>query len=82
MTDKKSYLTIQHNPLEVTNLFHIHKNEIECIKNFRHISNSEKDPPWKFAFDLVTVSRTFTLFALNRDERNLWVNGFKRILGV
>ena len=38
--------------------------------------------PWKYSFELKTQHRVYVLFAPNQEERDLWVNGFYRLLRV
>ena len=38
--------------------------------------------PYKYWFTLVTASRDYKLFAPTREERDLWVEGFYRLLFV
>ena len=42
----------------------------------------DTDIPWKFSFELKTKQRIFQLYAPTQEERDLWVNGIHRILGV
>ena len=38
--------------------------------------------PWGWSFELKSKGRSFLLFAPTEEERDLWVNGFHRLLGV
>ena len=45
-------------------------------------TNVNKQIPWKYSFELKTHQRDYELFAPSQEERDLWVNGFNRILAV
>ena len=64
-------------------------------KNYKHIMQSDivsidelkseegkTESPWHYSFELNTKHRTYVLYAASREERDLWVNGFFRIMGV
>ncbi len=36
--------------------------------------------PWKWYFELKTRDRTYMLYAATEEERELWINGFHRII--
>ena len=38
--------------------------------------------PWSFSFELKTNQRIYKLYAPTAEERDLWVNGFNRVLRV
>ena len=58
----------------------IFKVDMVCISDIR--ISEDKLAAWKYQFELKTKSRSYTLFAPTAEERDLWVNGFKRIYGV
>ena len=57
------------------------RREIICIQRIQTIAEFDgKATPWTFAFELKTHARSFLLFAPTAEERDLWVNGFNRVL--
>ena len=53
------------------------------IVSIDEIKEEEKtEAPWNYSFELNTKSRTYVLYAASREERDLWVNGFFRIMSV
>ena len=38
--------------------------------------------PWQYSFELKTHARSFMLFAPTAEERDLWVNGFNRVMQI
>ena len=78
---KQDFVQIQDQP--VTKKYKsILRNEILYLQRVTRHKVNIADLPWKFSFELKTTSRTYVLFAPNQEERELWVNGFHRILGV
>jgi len=41
-----------------------------------------KEPPWMYSFELKTHARSFMLFCPTAEERDLWVNGFNRVMQI
>ena len=37
---------------------------------------------WRFSFELKTNARIYKLYAPTSEERDLWVNGFNRVLRI
>ena len=44
--------------------------------------NITNEVPWKHSFELNTKSRTYVLYAPTSEERDLWVKGLHRIMGI
>ena len=71
----KSYKTIQ-------------RKDVICLQNVKHVLQDEKkslfgsNETWKYSFELKCQDRTYKLFAPTEEERDLWVNGFNRVLRV
>ena len=63
-------------------------NHIEYIENLREHSGANDCPMqkngerWFYSFELKTKDRIYILYAANKEERDLWVNGFKRLHGI
>ena len=65
------------------NLYLFVRREIICIHRIKKITEiGGREPPWYFSFELKTHDRSFILFAPTIEERDLWVNGFNRILQI
>ena len=59
------------------------RGEFICIKNIAKIYRlAGKECPWNYCFELQTTSRSFILFGRTCEERDLWVNGFHRLMGI
>lgn len=59
------------------------RREIICIQRIRKLTELNGKPtPWEYSFELKTHARNFVLLCPTAEERDLWVNGFKRILKV
>lgn len=43
---------------------------------------NDKKTPWQFSFELRTHARSLFLLAPTAEERDLWINGFNRILHI
>lgn len=61
----------------------IFKKDIVCIQRISwQGQNITNEVPWKHSFELKTKTRTYVLFAPTSEERDLWVKGLHRIMGV
>ena len=59
------------------------RSSIICIQNIKTMTEIDgKSCPWYYSFELKTHSRSFQLFAVSPEERDLWVNGFNRLLSI
>ena len=62
--------------------------DIEYIEKLREHTGSNDCPQhksgerWLYSFELKTKNRVYILYAANKEERDLWVDGFKRLHGV
>ena len=55
--------------------------DLICIHNLK-INPQIPDCPNIYSFDLKTKRRSYTLYAPTAEERDLWVNGFRRFFQV
>lgn len=59
------------------------RREIICIQRIKTLEKvDDKKTPWQFSFELRTHARSLLLLAPTAEERDLWVNGFNRILQI
>ena len=59
--------------------------DITSIRNIKEYHASPTAPNgqrWSHTFELVTKDRVFLLYARTKEERDLWVSGFTRLLSV
>ena len=59
-------------------------NEIISIQNIKNLGEDKnaKSPQWKFYFEIKTKSRDYKLFCPTKEERDLWISSFNRIMNI
>ena len=82
ISQKQNFVQVQDQP--VTKKYKtILKTSIICIQNIKTITETDgKTCPWWYSFELKTHARSFLLFAFTPEERDLWINGFNRLLQI
>ena len=82
VTSKQNFIQVQEFP--VTKKYkRIEKNNILNIQKLsRAVTSEYSDMPWKFSFEIKTTERLYCLFAPTQEERDLWVNGINRLMGI
>jgi len=83
VSNRQSFIQIQEQP--VTKKFkRIFNLDLIAVTNLQ--SNNDTLPetvlPWKYSFELETKGRSYVLYAPTLEERDLWVNGIRRLINL